>query len=107
MPRVQPMWHDLQISMRMGSKLQKQVKEEYMDSIKYFVKIVNYLIDENTEYIYRKIMLSIIDIIEDNKILYADEYQEEFNYAVSYWRYNEGAERGLIGCQKKIHEFFC
>jgi hypothetical protein len=36
---------------------------------KYFLEIINLLIENNTEQIYRKIMLSILDIIIENPIL--------------------------------------
>ena len=36
---------------------------------KYFLEIINLLIENNTEQTYRKIMLSILDIIIENPIL--------------------------------------
>lgn len=77
-----------------------------MNINKYFIKIANLIIDNNTEYIYRKIMLSIIDIIESNELLYVIDYQDEFNYAIDYWRYYQGTKQGLLDCRIKIHEFF-
>ena len=46
---------------------------------KYFLEIINLLIENNTEEIYRKIMLSILDIITENPILCISIY--------NYWRY--------------------
>ena len=42
---------------------------------KYFLEIINLLIENNTEQIYRKIMLSILDIIIENPILCISIYK--------------------------------
>ena len=54
---------------------------------KYFLEIINLLIENNTEEIYRKIMLSILDIITENPILCISIYKPYVDNAENYWRY--------------------
>jgi len=54
---------------------------------KYFLEIINLLIENNTEQIYRKIMLSILDIIIENPILCISIYKPYVDSAENYWRY--------------------
>ena len=77
-----------------------------MNVNQYFTNIIDMFINDNAEDFYRKIMLSIIDIIESNEVLYVAEYQKEFRYSVDYWRHYEGTKQGLEECQKNIHAFF-
>ena len=53
---------------------------------KYFLEIINLLIENNTEEIYRKIMLSILDIITENPILCISIYKPYVDSAENYWR---------------------
>ena len=66
-----------------------------MNVNQYFTNIIDLFINDNAEDFYRKIMLSIIDIIESNEVLYVAEYQKEFRYSVDYWRHYEGTKQGL------------
>ena len=71
---------------------------------KYFLEIINLLIDNNTEQIYRKIMLSILDIIIENPILCMSIYKPYINSAENYWRYYDETIDNLEKYRKEVIE---
>ena len=71
---------------------------------KYFLEIINMLIENNTEQIYRKIMLSMLDIIIENPVLYIDIYKHYIDSADNYWRYYDETIDNLEKYQKEVIE---
>lgn len=71
---------------------------------KYFLEIINLLIDNNTEQIYRKIMLSILDIIIENPILCISIYKPYVDRAENYWRYYDETVDNLEKYRKEVIE---
>lgn len=71
---------------------------------KYFLEIINLLIENNTEQTYRKIMLSILDIIIENPILCMSIYKPYINSAENYWRYYDETIDNLEKYRKEVIE---
>ena len=69
---------------------------------KYFLEIINLLIENNTEQIYRKIMLSILDIIIENPILCISIYKPYVDSAENYWRYYDETIDNLKNTEMKL-----